>query len=150
MAVTTPDPHAAGSTRHSSWWVIQQISPGKGQGVPIYSVIMATSKPANAVSGPYSSQNAANQAANQMNGGGINIPNPLNIVSGWFGSLGSMIGSGIESGLVTFFTDLWKVIVGPLEILLGVLIGMWVLVIYFKDDIRSLIGAVGGISMAMA
>lgn len=138
------DPHAAGSTRHSQWWVVQQFSGGRGS-VPIYSAVMATSRPANAVSGPYSSQAAANQVVNQKNGGGINLPdlNPL----GWLGSLGGMIGSGIESGFVSFFKDLWNVVVGPLEILLGVLIAMWVLVIYFKDDIGKLVGALGGLKM---
>lgn len=146
------DPHAAGSTRHSNWWVIYNMTAGGPRNITPadYTVVMATSQPQRYVAGPFSSKPAAQTyITNASNAGGISIPNPLNIVSGWLGSLGGMIGSGIESGFVSFFKDLWDVIVGPLEILLGVLIGMWVLVIYFKNDIMSVIGAAGGIAKAV-
>ena len=63
------------------------------------------------------------------------LPDPF---GGWLTSLGGMIGSGIESGLVSFFTDLYNVIVGPLEIVLGIIVAIWVLVFIFKDDLAAL------------
>ncbi len=69
-----------------------------------------------------------------VTGTGQVLQNPL---QGWLSSLGGMIGSGIESGLVAFFKDLWAVIEGPLLILLGAAIAIAVLAIYFKNDITS-------------
>lgn len=54
---------------------------------------------------------------------------------GWLGSLGGMIGSGIEAGLVTFFKDLWDVIVGPVEVILGVLLALVLLIWYFRTGV---------------
>lgn len=142
------DPHAAGSTLHSNWWVVYTVPPSGPRNITPgdYSVVMATSRPQRYVAGPFSSSGAAKTyITNANNAGGINLPNPF----GWLGSLGGMIGSGIESGFVSFFKDLWNVVVGPLEILLGALIGMWVLVIYFKDDISKLAGSLGGLAMAV-
>jgi hypothetical protein len=59
-------------------------------------------------------------------------------VNNWLKGMGGAIGSGIEGGIVQMLSDLWSVVVGPLEVLLGVLIGMWVLVIYFKNDLMNI------------
>ena len=40
----------------------------------------------------------------------------------WFSSTAGDIASGIEGGAVAVFGDLWDVIVGPLEIVIGVII----------------------------
>lgn len=135
-APSGPDPHAAGSTRRSSWWVIQTLQTGRMSNLapPTLSVQMATAKPKNAIAGPYLSKDAAQSFIDKaLQGGSLDL-NPLN----WLSDLGGKLASGIESGFVTLIKDLWNVVVGPLEVLLGALIGMWVLTIYFKNDIMSL------------
>jgi hypothetical protein len=141
MAVTTPDPHAAGSTRHSQWWVIGQ--PIQRGGQLLYKVIMATARPNGYVSGPYASQSAAQSWVNKKGGGTTaNIGGDVSGLNpfGWLSSLGGMIGSGLESGFVSLIKDLWDVAIGPLEVLVGGLIVMWVLTIYFAGDIMRLAG----------
>lgn len=135
-APSGPDPHAAGSTRRSSWWVIQTLQTGRASNLvpPAYSVQMATARPKNAIAGPYLSKAAAQAFIDTTQQGGSLDLNPLN----WLSDLGGKLASGIESGFVTLIKDLWNVVVGPLEVLLGALIGMWVLTIYFKNDIMSL------------
>jgi hypothetical protein len=132
-----PDPHAAGSTRHSLWWVINQIIPGKGQGVPNYSPTMATSRPKLAVAGPFTSKQGATNWISQENGS-VNIPNPLSALGGWLGSLGGSIGSGIEAGFISGIKDLWNVIIGPVEVLIGVIIVIFTLIMYFRSDVMQL------------
>lgn len=146
-----PDPHAAGSTAASQWWVTQTMAIGRASNLvpPTYSVVMATTKPRNAIAGPFLSKDAAQGFIDKtQQGGTINLPdlNPLS----WLSSLGGDIGSGIEGGLIQVIKDLWAVIIGPLEVLLGVLIGMWVLVIYFRHDIMNLTRAVAGVAAAAA
>ena len=104
------------------------------------------------VDGPYPTRNAASTAANtkekklqsgtlNLPGGGVlhNVINALNPAN-WLSGLGGMIGSGIESGFVNFFKDLWNVIVGPVEVVVGILIALFVLAIYFKDDLTAVAG----------
>lgn len=141
MATTSPDPHAAGSTRHSQWWVIGQ--PIERGGQLLYKVIMATSQPKSFVSGPYASQSAAQNWVNKKGGGtsadvGGALAN-LNPFS-WLGSLGGMIGSGLEAGFINAIKDLWDVIIGPVEVLVGTLIVLWVLTVYFARDIMNIAG----------
>jgi hypothetical protein len=150
MAVTSPDPHAAGSTRHSQWWVIGQ--PIQRGGQLLYKVIMATARPNGYAAGPYASQSAAQNWVNK-NGGGTtaNVGGDLSNLNpfSWLGSLGGMIGSGLESGVISVIKDLWDVVIGPLEVLIGGLIVIAVLVIYFKNDIERVVGYAAG-AMAMA
>jgi hypothetical protein len=70
-------------------------------------------------------------------GVGQNVKQIPEAAAGWLGSIGGMLASGIEAGLVTFFKDLWNVILGPLEILAGILLAVAVLAIYFKEDIGA-------------
>jgi hypothetical protein len=144
-----PDPHAAGSLKNSLWWVINQVIPGKGQGIPNYSPTMATTKPKLAVAGPFTSKTGATNWINQQNGS-VNIPNPLNLVGGWLGSLGGSIGSGLEASFITAIKDLWDVVIGPLEVLIGGIIIILTLVMYFRQDIMNLISAAGGLAVAAA
>lgn len=141
MATTTPDPHAAGSTRNSQWWVIDIHS----RGFSGFKAIMATVKPptnpqSSYAAGPFASQPAANRwiQQNQTTGGLPSLPNPLSALGGWLGSIGAQIGSGIESGFISAIKDVWTVIIGPLEVLLGALIIMFTLAMYFKGEILGL------------
>jgi len=134
-----PDPHAAGSTAASKWWVTQTMAIGRASNLvpPAYSVVMATAKPRNAIAGPFLSRDAAQGFIDKtQQGGTINLPdlNPLS----WLSSLGGDIGSGIEGGIIQVIKDLWAVVIGPLEVFLGIVIGMWVLVIYFRNDIMNI------------
>jgi hypothetical protein len=61
--------------------------------------------------------------------------NPKN----WLSSMGGSIASGIESGFVTFLKDIWKVIVGPVEILAGIFLAGFILVYAAKDDLMKLL-----------
>jgi hypothetical protein len=58
--------------------------------------------------------------------------NPL---SSWLSSIGGSIASGLEGGAVAFIRDIFNVVVGPLEVGLGVIVIMFALVICFKDDL---------------
>lgn len=147
---TRIDPHAAGSTRHSQWWVIYTVPPSGPRNITPgdYSAIMATSRPDRYVAGPFTSQSSAkNYITNASNAGGIHLPN-LNPFS-WLGSLGGMIGSGIESGFITAIKDLWDVVIGPLEVLIGGIIIVVTLMMYFRHDIINLASSVGSMA-AMA
>lgn len=55
----------------------------------------------------------------------------------WFSSLGGEIGSGIEAGFAAVISDVWNVIVGPVEVIAGVIIIIVALVFAFKDDIMQ-------------
>jgi len=56
--------------------------------------------------------------------------------------LGGYIASGIESGFVSLLTDLWDVILGPLEVIAGVAIAVVILVFAFREDLGSLAAVV--------
>ena len=79
-------------------------------------------------------------AAGAIQKGAENFKSPIKVPSApsWLTNWGGWIGSGIEAGLVSFFTDLYNVIVGPLEIVLGVIVAIWVLAFIFKDDLAAL------------
>jgi len=66
------------------------------------------------------------------------IPNPVS----WLESLGGMIASGIEAGFVALLKDLWGVIIGPLEILAGAVLGIIILVFAFKEDLAPIAGMI--------
>lgn len=147
-----PNPHAAGSTQHSQWWVIDF----HGRGASGLKAIMATIKPkttpfSDYAAGPFGSQGAANNwiQQNQTHGGLPSLPNPFSALGGWLGSLGGSIGSGLEAGFISGIKDLWDVVIGPLEVLIGGIIIVITLVMYFRSDVMNLIGAVGGIAAAV-
>lgn len=135
-----PDPHAAGQRSSSKWWVIDIHS----RGFSGFRAIQAAAKPplspqSSYAAGPFLSQDAANNwiSQNQTTAGSLGL-DPTTWIGSWLSDLGGKLASGIEGGIVQIIKDLWAVIVGPLEVLLGVLIGLWVLVIYFKSDIMKL------------
>jgi hypothetical protein len=124
------------------WWAVASTIGG----TVTYKAVQSATRPTSAgpAVGPFSSKKAADQwiATNGQGaqvGGGLSDLNPMN----WLASIGGGIASGIESGFVNFFKDVWNVIVGPLEVLAGILIGVAVLVIYFKNDIMALASLVG-------
>jgi hypothetical protein len=59
----------------------------------------------------------------------------------WLGSIGGSLASGIEGGFVAILKDLWKVIEGPLLVVIGIAIAAIVLVVYFKNDIMAVAGS---------
>lgn len=93
------------------------------------------------VDGPYATRDQAQKEAKSVLGkidkasqaGKLPDLNPFN----WLGSLGGMIASGLESGFLNLITDIWNVIVGPLEVMIGAVIAGFVITVYFKDDIMS-------------
>jgi hypothetical protein len=56
----------------------------------------------------------------------------------WLKGIGGQIGSGIEAGLVSLLKDVWDVILGPLEILMGVVLAILVLIFAFRNEIASI------------
>jgi hypothetical protein len=135
-----PDPHAAGSTSRSQWWVIQQRQTGRASNLlpPTLLVMMSTSKPQGAVAGPYLSKSAAQAFIDNIEqGGSVSLPSWLNPAS-WLSDIGGKLASGIEAGFLQVVKDLWGIVVGPLEVLLGVIIGVFVLTMYFRQDIIKL------------
>lgn len=55
-------------------------------------------------------------------------------VNGWLGGLGGDIASGIESGYISIFKDLWNVVLPFVEIGVGVLIAMWAISIWLLSS----------------
>jgi hypothetical protein len=160
---TSPPPQ--GTSTSSPWWVVYTFLAGSAHTNPTSSsqILQAPSSSvakANVtkqgllvtlVTGPYKSKAAAtsaeaSQPGNTVPGGkpvsGTPDLNPLSGLNGWLQSLGGMIASGLEQGLVSFLGDLWTVIAGPLEVIAGVIIGLFVLLVYFKNDIGSIAGTV--------
>lgn len=135
------------------WWVINKPTQGGGRGVPFtqYFAVIATSKPGNAVAGPFTSKNAANAWITSANtagnspgsavGGAANVVG--NAVGGWLSSLGGMIASGIEGAFIAIFKDLWLVIEGPILVIAGALLALMMIGWYFKNDIAQLVSLVG-------
>jgi hypothetical protein len=63
-------------------------------------------------------------------------------IGSWASGVGGDIASGLETGFVSLMKDFWAVIVGPLEILGGMLIIIFTLGLAFKDDLLSIAGPV--------
>lgn len=131
----------------SQWWILITASSTAGSGWRIISGPASTIKAKynGAVKGPYTSEDAANKAAQQLQGQGIigtSPPPGTNLigadVTNWMKGLGGSLASGIEGGVITTLKDLWNVIVGPLEVFAGIAIAIFVFIIYFKDDIMKL------------
>lgn len=70
-----------------------------------------------------------------------NIPNDI---TSWLGSIPGEIAQAIEGGFNAFFTDLWDVIIGPMEVFVGAVLIIFALVVLFKDDLMQA-GAVFGL-----
>jgi len=96
--------------------------------------VSSSTRPGFTIGGPFTSQTAADKFAQSQL---ANFTAPWDWPKQWLQSAGADIGSGIESGFVTFFKDLWNVIVGPIEVLGGLAIVIVVFLIYFKDDIMQ-------------
>jgi hypothetical protein len=121
------------------WWVTTV----HGQ----LAAVQSTTKPVNFTAGPFTSQKAAEAWIQSNTGSGL-LPIPSFLKpSTWLASLGGDLASGIEAGFVTTLRDIWAVIVGPLEIVAGLVIIFMVLTIYFKNDIMALAPMIG---MALA
>jgi hypothetical protein len=99
------------------------------------------------VEGPYSTRNdAVNAAKHQLakihkSEQAGTLPN-LNPAS-WLQSMGGFIASGLESGFIAIIKDLWAVVIGPLEVIIGAIICMFVLTVYFKDDLFAATRLIG-------
>lgn len=61
----------------------------------------------------------------------------LGPLEAWSKDLGAKIGAGIESGIIGTIKDIWDVIIGPLEILVGAAILIVTFSLAFKDDLMS-------------
>lgn len=55
-------------------------------------------------------------------------------VNSWLSSVGGSIASGLEGGVVALLRDIFNVVVGPLEIVVGVVLIVFALVLAFKND----------------
>jgi len=60
---------------------------------------------------------------------------PTNPVSNWLGSTGGAIASGIEGGVVAFLKDIWDFILGPVEVITGVIIILIAFGILVRGDV---------------
>jgi hypothetical protein len=55
-------------------------------------------------------------------------------ITPWFKSAAGGLATGIESGFVAGLKDLWNVILGPMEIAVGVFLILFAVVVVFKED----------------
>lgn len=77
---------------------------------------------------------AAASAAAKATSQDFNLLNPLN----WLSSLGGMIASGLEAGVIALLKDIWKIMVGPVEIMAGASIIFISLALAFGGDLLKL------------
>lgn len=105
--------------------------------------------------GPYDARNlaekAAANAARKSAAAAHNAENQPGGNFGWITGIGGDIASGIEGGVVAILKDLWNVIEGPLLIIVGVIVAVVVLIVFFKNDLiqagssLAALGAVGAV-----
>lgn len=133
------------------WWVVLTMPSGTASRLegPSYSVVQSATRPGKqagtVAAGPFTSKPAADTwitSATQggsIPGGGViqDIGHALN-PSTWLSSIGGGIASGIESGFVNFFKDIWDVVIGPIEVVVGFVIILFTLILYFKNDVTAL------------
>lgn len=130
------------------WWVVPHMQPAGKGAVTSFLPVQSVNKPNNSSGGPFSTRaDAMAFIQQQQSSSGLSLPNPLKIVGGWLSGVGGQIGSGIEAGIVTSLKDLWDVIIGPVEVLLGFLIFLWVIAIYLKDDLLA-VGRIAAMAAA--
>lgn len=138
--VPVPAPGTGAGTFEKSGWQVKQASSAAQQATYIASGYLgpyATQAEAQAhfnAAGYKSVQQVQQQTKQQRNQPPLSIPNPID---SWLKGLGGAIGSGLEGAAVAFLNDLWDVILGPLEILAGALLAVFVLVFAFKNEIMS-------------
>lgn len=63
--------------------------------------------------------------------------------SSWLTSTAGNIASGIEAAVTAFLTDIWDVIIGPVEVIVGAIIFLMGVTLLVKDDLTGVIGLVG-------
>ena len=68
----------------------------------------------------------------------------------WLGGLGGDIASGIEGGFISILKDLWDAWLGWIEIVLGAVIALFVLMVYFSEQSSGAVSAIGMAAMAAA
>jgi hypothetical protein len=61
-----------------------------------------------------------------------------NDLKNWLASMGGSIASGLEIGIDSIFQDFWNVVIGPFEVITGIVIMIIALVFAFKDDLMQL------------
>lgn len=83
-------------------------------------------------------------------GGAENIPAAAQDVStgitGWLSSAAGHVASAIESGFLAVFKDLWDVIIGPVEVTVGIILILIAIVIAVKNDLAQVAMAFGMIA----
>lgn len=62
--------------------------------------------------------------------------------SSWLASIGGALASGLEAGFVQLLKDLWNVVEGPVLIIIGVVVAVVALSIYFRAEIASVASTV--------
>jgi hypothetical protein len=119
--------------------------PPVGSQSPSWLVLEATTQKqfeqyvTNGLAGPYATkQDAQNVADAREKNAEKTIPDVPNPLTSWLTGLGGDIGSGIEAGFVALLQDVWNVILGPLEIIAGVLLAIVILLWIFKDDLATI------------
>jgi len=113
---------------------------------------------ATVVAGPYPSKDAAEKRNPQGTHGSAKSssgPIVVNATPGkrldlnplsWITGLGGDIASGIEGGVVALLKDLWTVIEGPMLVLIGVVIAVVVLIVFFKNDLMQIGTSIGALA----
>jgi hypothetical protein len=69
---------------------------------------------------------------------------PSEAVSSWFQSTAGDIASGFEGAAIAILGDVWDVIVGPLEVIVGAVIIILVIAFAFRNQLIQL----GGLAMS--
>jgi hypothetical protein len=73
-------------------------------------------------------------SAQQVASGAASLPDAI---TNWFSSMGGYIATGIESGFVSLLKDVWDVVLGPLEVIVGVVLILFALIFAMKDDLMQ-------------
>lgn len=77
----------------------------------------------------------------------LRIPQDVGaLATNWLTGIGGQVASGIEGAMVAIIGDIWNVITGPLEIIVGAIIIIIVLGWAFKNQVIQL----GGLAVRMA
>jgi hypothetical protein len=133
----------------SAWYAVKVDVPRTGRAIIEY--VIADSKQAagetdpgsTVLGGPYNTQSAAMAAFPQGSHGttksstGPPVVNVKPLSYNWLTGIGGDIASGIEGGVVQLLKDVWTVIEGPLLVIVGAVVFLFVIVSYFKSDIAA-------------
>lgn len=65
----------------------------------------------------------------------------------WLTGLAGDIASGLEGAFVAFLHDIWKVVLAPVAIGTGLVLIIVAFLLFFKDDIMSLVSIAGTLGM---